>query len=302
VSLAEQAVEKLAQKDFRERMGRIDGLVRDLEGIAAPAAQAAAKTLLQALLDLYGTSLERIFEIIYQSPVSGQALIDELAQDELVGSLLLLHGLHPLGLETRVTQALEKVRPYLGSHGGNVELIGLEDGLVRLRLQGSCNGCPSSAMTLKLAIEEALQEYAPDMAGLVVEGVVAEPPKPANFVPLSQLHRKPKTPPTGASLWLSVGDLPLFGADTVTIRVMGDTEVLFCRLNETLYAYRNLCPGCGKPLNQARLVGTALICPTCRHSYDVMRAGRDLDQPALHLDPLPLLEEHGQAKIALPIG
>ena len=57
----------------------------------------------------------------------GQSIIDELGQDELVGSLLLLHGLHPLSLEARILQALEKIRPYLGSHGGNVELVSVDE-------------------------------------------------------------------------------------------------------------------------------------------------------------------------------
>jgi Fe-S cluster biogenesis protein NfuA len=84
-----------------------------------------------------------------------------------------LYGLHPLDLETRVRQALEQVRPYLQSHGGNVELLGVEGGIIRLRLQGSCHGCPSSAQTLKSTIEEAIAEKAPDAAGLQVEGEIS---------------------------------------------------------------------------------------------------------------------------------
>jgi len=88
-----------------------------------------------------------------------------------VGSLLLLYGLHPVDLETRVRGALEKTRPYLRSHGGNVELVDVdESGAVRLRLQGSCHGCPSSAMTLKLAIEQAIHDAAPDVTSISVEG------------------------------------------------------------------------------------------------------------------------------------
>jgi len=294
-------VEQLEQKDFQQRMSRIEGLVHEIEGIAAPATQVAAKTLLQTVLDLYGAGLERLFEIIFQSERGGgQELIDELAQDELVGSILLLHGLHPFSLETRVTMALEKVRPYLGSHGGNVELVGLEDGYVRLRLKGSCDGCPSSAMTLELAIEEALQQYAPDLAGLKVEGVVAPAPPTANFVPLSQLRPPAKKTSTEAGTWKNVGALPPLDSHTIGTVSMGDMQVLFCRMNETLYAYNNLCPSCTKSLDQARLAGPKLTCPNCGHSYDVMRAGRDLDQPGLHLDPLPLLEENGQARVALP--
>ena len=99
-----------------------------------------------------------MLEHVTSSPLSGTALIDSLASDDLVASVMLLYGLHPLDLETRVLQALEQVRPYLRSHGGNVELLGVEEGVIRLRLQGSCHGCPSSAQTLKSTIEEAIAE------------------------------------------------------------------------------------------------------------------------------------------------
>ncbi len=109
------------------------------------------------------------------------------AADDLVGSLLLLYGQHPLPLETRVTQALDKVRPYLDSHGGNVELLGITDGVVRLRMQGSCKSCPSSAMTLKLAIEEAIYAAAPDVVAIEAEGV-AEQPSATGFVQIGKSH------------------------------------------------------------------------------------------------------------------
>jgi Fe-S cluster biogenesis protein NfuA len=102
--------------------------------------------------------------------LSGPSAVSEFAADGLVASLLLLHGLHPVDFGTRVRSALDSVRPLLRSHGGGVELLGVADGVVRLRLEGSCHGCPSSAQTLRDAIETALYEAAPDLAGLEVEG------------------------------------------------------------------------------------------------------------------------------------
>jgi Fe-S cluster biogenesis protein NfuA len=117
---------------------------------------------IQAVTDLYGEALARI--VAGADPV----------QDELVAQLLLVHDLHPVDIETRCRRALEEVRPYLGSHGGDVELLGVEDGVARLRLAGTCNGCPSSAVTLKNAIEEALLKAAPDLERIDAQGV-AEP-------------------------------------------------------------------------------------------------------------------------------
>ena len=57
------------------------------------------------------------------------------------------------------------MRPYMESHGGGVEVLGLEDDVARLRLHGSCDGCPSSASTLELAIKQELEAAAPDLPG-----------------------------------------------------------------------------------------------------------------------------------------
>jgi Fe-S cluster biogenesis protein NfuA len=127
-----------------------------------------------------------------QSP-EGPALVDQLADDVLVKGLLLLYNLHPIPVEVRVDNALAKVRPYLGTHGGNVEVLSLEEGVLRLKLQGSCHGCQSSAVTLKLAIEAALNEAAPDLSAIEVEGVVEPAPRPAapGFIPLTAVRPVP---------------------------------------------------------------------------------------------------------------
>src|SRR5262249_24949788 len=100
---------------------------------------------------------------------------DALAHDKLVRGLLLIHGLHPVPLESRLAAALDKIRPYLQSHGGNVELISLRNDIARLRLQGTRRSCPSSAITLELAVRHALEEACPDLAGFEVEGAAPEP-------------------------------------------------------------------------------------------------------------------------------
>jgi Fe-S cluster biogenesis protein NfuA len=74
-----------------------------------------------------------------------------------------------------VLQALETVRPYMESHGGDVQLVQLtDDGFARLRLEGSCHGCSASRATLESAITRALEEHCPDLAGLEVGGVLEE--------------------------------------------------------------------------------------------------------------------------------
>jgi Fe-S cluster biogenesis protein NfuA len=145
--------------EVRELVGRVEALLAGIDG------DPQAAEAVQALAALYGEALARML-----------AGADPL-EDELLSHLLLVHDLHPVDVETRVRGALDEVRPYLGSHGGDVELLAVEDGVARLRLGGTCNGCPSSTITLRNAIEEAVMRAAPELERIDADGVAA--PEPA---------------------------------------------------------------------------------------------------------------------------
>ncbi len=159
----------------RERVAEVERLLESVERLPDAAARATATELAQALLALYGEGLDRIVAVLADR--DDGTLARRLAEDELVAHLLLVHGLHPASVEDRVRDALASVMPYLESHGGSVELLGIERSAVRLRLQGSCSGCPSSALTLKSAIEHAIFEAAPEIEEVLAEGAV-EPGAP----------------------------------------------------------------------------------------------------------------------------
>jgi Fe-S cluster biogenesis protein NfuA len=174
------------QQDVQERQQRaerIEALIQEVSAFPDSHARATTEELIQALLDMYGEGLARILELIGQSKASGNALIETLANDDLVGSLFLLHGLHPSDIETRVSRALGEMRPYLKSHGGAVEFIKVESGIAYLRLEGSCQGC--SASTLKQTVEETLYKAVPDLEGIQIEDNIDQPRavKPITFVP-----------------------------------------------------------------------------------------------------------------------
>jgi Fe-S cluster biogenesis protein NfuA len=161
--------------ESQQLIQRIDELVRQLETVSDPHVQGLAVELLQSLMELNGAGIERMLELTAETGAAGHALIEDFGRDEMVRGLLLLYGLHPVALETRVLEALDKVRPYLHSHGSNVDLLGIEEGVVRLRFEGSGKSCPSTATTLKLAVEEAIYEAAPDVTEIEAEGVLAAP-------------------------------------------------------------------------------------------------------------------------------
>lgn len=155
-----------------ELVERVQDLLGSLDEIADPDAQARVQELVGAVLELYGAGLERILGVLADAGEGALHIRNALLDDGIVASLLLIHGLYPVPLEERVTEAIESVRPFLASHGGGVEILSIEDGVARLRLQGSCNGCPASASTLEHALREAIDEAAPDLLALEVEGVV----------------------------------------------------------------------------------------------------------------------------------
>lgn len=283
-----------------ELIGRVEGLLDACESLHDTAARELALETVQAVLDLYGTGLERIVDRV------GGLQATTLASDELVEHLMLLHGLHPVPVEERVRDALEGVKPYLGSHGGGVELVGVADGVALVRMQGSCEGCPASAMTLKLAIEDAVLKAAPDIERVEAEGE-ADTPTASDGSPLLQISLVAPTAPEGA--WATAGSLPQLVSGGLLLKEVSGERVLFMRLeNGNHYAYRPECPGCdasleGGSLERAGLLGIELACPGCGHRYDVVRAGRCVDAPELHLEPVPLLvDESGLIRVALQAG
>jgi len=291
---------------LQERVARMETLLEEIETLPDRNARSKAAEVVGVLLDLYGEGLARMMEVVAEGE-ERERTFDAFAEDELVSHLLLLHGLHPLDLKTRVIMALEEVRPYLQSHGGNVELLGVKEGVARLRMQGSCSGCPSSTVTLRLAIEEAIQKTAPDLEDIEAEGVAEEPKLAPTIVAGPTLRKKEKKRPQedGAS-WTVVGGLPQLSSGRMLVKEVSDEPVLFLKLGDDFYAYRRLCPGCGESLEGGGLDEAVLTCSGCSRRYDVRRAGRCLDDPQLHLEPIPLLVDevaveerqgHGQRSI-----
>ena len=157
---------------FRLQTERVEKLAARLESAGDPEIRGTALDLVQSVVELHGVALERLIELLLATTAGEQALGAALEND-LVASMLLLHNLHPDDLETRVRRGLEKARPYLQSHGGDVELAAVRDGIVHLRLHGTCGSCPSSSVTLKNAVEDALFEAAPDIVEIISENAAA---------------------------------------------------------------------------------------------------------------------------------
>jgi Fe-S cluster biogenesis protein NfuA/nitrite reductase/ring-hydroxylating ferredoxin subunit len=278
---------------------RIEELLASLRSRGGAAAD-TAEELVRLLVGMYGDGLAAIVAALAEEGEPGRAIIDPLTADPLVEGLLLLHGLHPLDVDARIQRALDQVRPYLGSHAGGVQYLGVTDGVARLRLEGSCHGCPSSTVTVRLAIEGAVQDAAPEVTEVVVEGMTA-PPGPK----LLQIGPRPGDVPgavrpasTGGGEWVTLPDIGPPSSRPVTATAAG-LAVLVCSVRGTLYAYRDQCASCGSSLGTGTLNREVLTC-ACGSRYDVCRAGAGLDGLGAHLDPLPLLADSQGVRVAVP--
>jgi len=283
--------------DLRVVGDRIEELLDQLERSLDPLVFEQVQDVVSLVTDLYGGGLARILELA----ADDEALRERMAEDDLVASLLVLHDLHPLSLEDRVRRALESVRPYLGSHGGDVEVLGIDgdEGVVSLRLLGSCDGCSSSSVTLELAVQAAIEEAAPEIVRIDVESPTADAhdapvPNAAGAIPVS-LGRKPQPAPAMAPIY---GLRALAPGRVGPLEIEGN-ELIVCRVGTQLYAYRSACPTCASALDTASVEGPVLRCSVCNAAYDLPRAGRSLDGNTSHLDPLPLVEDGGEVRIAV---
>jgi Fe-S cluster biogenesis protein NfuA/nitrite reductase/ring-hydroxylating ferredoxin subunit len=271
--------------DHELLIARVQELTGRLEDLEPGDCRELAEELTGAVVQMYGAGLERIVELIEDEETRGR-----LAADELVAGLLMIHDLYPVPIEERVTQALDSVRPYMESHGGNIELLGFEDGVVKLRLQGSCKSCRASSSTLELAVRQALQEAAPDLLGMDVEGVVEDDETVVTGTPL------PLAAANGAPAWHMLDITP---PDALVATDVAGLSLFVANVDGTLLAYRDLCASCNSALAAGRLDHGALTCPTCGRTYFLPQAGRSMDDDHLQLQPIPLLREAEAIKVAL---
>jgi Fe-S cluster biogenesis protein NfuA/nitrite reductase/ring-hydroxylating ferredoxin subunit len=296
--------------DARSVGERIERLL-DASAASGPLQRERAEELIRLVADLYGAGLERVLELAYDAGVLSDDLLGALADDDLVSGLLLVHGLHPYPIEERVGRALDKVRPYMGTHGGDVELIEVtEDGVARLRMLGSCDGCASSAVTLDLAVKDAIEAAAPEIVRIELVEEKEAKPSASGLISVDSLTSRLRTEAAGSvsgtPQWEPIGrpeDLPAAPLWPLTV---GGLEIIVCRIGDALYAYRDGCPSCAGSLAAAaveKALGSGsvvLTCPGCRSHFDVRRAGAGIDDETLHLEPLPLLDRDGTVEVAVP--
>ncbi len=238
---------------------------------------------------LHRQGLGRILDLV--GGLGDQKAVERISQDPIVRTLLEMYDLPEADEHTQVERALEPVYPYFQSHGGKLDLLGVENGRVRVRLSGSCEGCPGTATTLQRVVEEALREGFPGFEELVAEG--QQSPAPKNIV---QLGRRPLRRPR----WVPAGRLEDLEPGTLHSRRLEDVSLLLTRLEGEVYAYRDGCPpGSALTLQLGRVEGTALVCPWHDCRYDLRTGKRENGDGKLSV--LPVAVRDGDVKVALGV-
>jgi Fe-S cluster biogenesis protein NfuA/nitrite reductase/ring-hydroxylating ferredoxin subunit len=279
---------------WRSAGDRIQTLL-DASAAGGSAAHERAEQLVREVTDLYGAGLERMMRMVL---AANPELVEALTGDDLVASLLLVHGLHPHTVERRISDALDSVRPYLGSHGGDVHLQEVDGDVVRLQFSGSCKSCPSSAVTLELAVEDAVRAAAPEVSS--IEVVTAEPISDPNVIPAQSLLDRVHANGHRPAAWLPVPEVAELEPGEIGGFLVAGTTTLACRVGDDFYAYQDRCPACTESLAGAELAGAVLRCPHCDAAFDVVHAGGGVNgDSAAHMDPIPLLVRDGVLAMAV---
>lgn len=159
-------------KDLHELSARIDDLVQRVELIGDPAVRANVVTLIQSLLELHQRGFSRLADLLQQNR-EGAEILRSLSSDELVGGLLVLYGLHPDGIENRIRRAVSKISVQMASSKSSVELLELNEGVVRILLKSAASGCSSGTGDIEEMIRDTIYSEAPDVERVEIERVSA---------------------------------------------------------------------------------------------------------------------------------
>jgi Fe-S cluster biogenesis protein NfuA/nitrite reductase/ring-hydroxylating ferredoxin subunit len=280
---------------FEDLVQRVDDAVAALEGLD-PAARKVAEELQAAIEAVHRAGLTSIVRAL-RADESARPVLFELVDDPVVHLLLSLHGIVRPDPVTHANQVLDSVRPQLHSHGGDVALVRIEDGTAFVRLEGACNGCSMSSVTLRNLVEDALVQGVPVVTK--VEVVAAEPSPTLIPVESLRIGRDPS-----AEGWARLGPAAEVPVDEISVATLTNAgrsvEVIVVNLGQRLSAYRNECAHEALPLNEAvlDLSNQTLTCPWHGFCFDAT-SGECLSAPGAQLEQLPLRVDDGDVWVRI---
>jgi nitrite reductase/ring-hydroxylating ferredoxin subunit/Fe-S cluster biogenesis protein NfuA len=291
VTAAASAPETPEADPIEALAGRLDAAMARVADLDAPARELVDE-LLASLNDLHKQGLTAVVRGLRDDP-RGKELLFDLVDDPAVHMVLAMHGIIRPDPLTLAQRAIAQVRPGINSHGGDVELVGIDGTVAHVRLTGACQGCSMAAVTLRDSVEESLLRGVPGLTGVEV---VPNEPTPT-LIPVSEIRRRPDHADEAAQLaaagWtraLGVGDIPV--GSTRSVRAGEGSralDVLLVNVGGQVSAYENACAHQGLPLDDAELdpVAGTLTCPWHGFCYDAT-SGECVTMPGAQLATLPV--------------
>jgi len=282
-------------RDVEALAQALDDATAALAEVDDPSGRRVSEAIRSALEDVHRAALVRVVRRLRDDP-RGKELLFELADEPVVRMVLLMHGIIRPDPMTLARQALDQVRPQLQSHGGDVELVRIEDGTALVRLSGACNGCSMSAVTMRNGVEQALRAQVPG-----VEAVEVLPNEPGpTLIPLGEIGIRTATPELGWARSRPIGEFPLDAITAVELEPETGPRVdaIVVNLGGQLSAYVNECAHLAMPLDDAEL-NTSDGSLTCAHHgfcFDAL-SGECRTFPGAQLEQLPLRVEDGDVWI-----
>ena len=270
------------EESFEEIAKRVDEALEAVDKLGDDSAKKAAQDLKTAVEDLHRSGLVTIVRKLKSEDVTREALLELVEQPE-VRTLFTIHGIIKQDINVQITKVLEYVRPYMQSHGGDVEYVGFENGVAKVRMMGACNGCSQSAVTLREGVEEALVDNVDDVSSVEV---VPNEPAPA----LVQIESIEDHKSTGWVETIATSELP---PGKITSFEHGSTSILLVNVENNLSAYKNECPHQGLPLDTGLVdhEDNTLTCAGHGFKFDVS-SGECLTAPQAQLEVFPLRVEN----------
>ena len=285
-NLAETMNSKVGHQEPRpvEIRPGLDALLKDIHALEALVAgwneqQAnTVEALRRADEALHKEAFSRLIRAVKQAP-GAMAALKEAVGDEVVYAVLRHLEIIKPSLHERVEQALESVRPFLGSHGGNVEMVEIiTPDTVTIRLLGACDGCPASGLTLSEGVEKAIKEYCPEITTITKArgGVTA---KPVDGIPVHFVSPFANSEDAGWEYAALLDEIPERQIKVVTV---AGNEVILSRFDGKVTCYQNACAHLGMPLDMGEVRNGILICPHHAFEYS-LESGECLTAPEVQL-------------------
>ncbi|GAC1329832.1 MAG: hypothetical protein NVSMB17_06560 [Candidatus Dormibacteria bacterium] len=219
----------LTPEDLDEIGARTGSLMTQLLDYPHPQVQELTEAMLQGLDMMHRSALIRMANLL-----DHQGVLEQAVADPVVRHVLDLYQIIEVSEEEKVDTALADIRPYIESHGGQLQVLSVREGVVTVALAGSCRSCAASTFTLKRGVEGALLEHYEGFKRMVVEEAAAPPEQVRpTFISLEDVQEMaPRTRPVFQD---ALPEEQVQGMVTVTV---GGQEVLLHRVNGDIYAFR----------------------------------------------------------------